>query len=160
MDCWNIGSQCGKKNWSIWSTNSRSSCFFFSSSCISVRTVVTIGRRLMIVVVRLFLDGELLFYFVSLNFTFSSRANKVNALVIHQYSQYIKLFDITTGQLTSILNDVIQSKLFSRYLLAKQLHENVNDRNDFSTCFSSKDQTLIFVCFVSRLEFIESQSRE
>lgn len=51
-------------------------------------------------------------------------ANKVNALVIHQYSQYIKLFDITTGQLTSILNDVIQSKLFSRYLLAKQLHEN------------------------------------
>ncbi|CAF3131473.1 unnamed protein product [Rotaria socialis] len=46
-------------------------------------------------------------------------ANKANAVVIVQHSRYIKLLDVTTHQITPILNDVSSAKLFSRYLLAK-----------------------------------------
>jgi hypothetical protein len=82
----------------------------------------------MVVVVLLFLvgtfslfDSQFLFSYVK----FLSRSNKVNSLIIIQHSYHIKLLDITTLQIKSILNDISSAKLFSRYLLAKQLNIKV-----------------------------------
>ncbi|CAF0780089.1 unnamed protein product [Rotaria sordida] len=52
-------------------------------------------------------------------------SNKAQAVVIIQHSRYIKLLDITTDNITPILNDVSSTKLFSRYLLTKQSNDAI-----------------------------------
>ena len=81
----------------------------------------------MIVAIRLSSDGtiNLLTNIFQLIYRFS-RSQKTNSLVILQHSHYIKLVDLTTYQILSILNDVSSAKLFSRYLLIKRLNTDVD----------------------------------
>ena len=100
----------------------------FSST--SVRTPVSSGRKSMIAVVLLFSAGMSLSVRVRQRryLSFPSRSGKTNSLVINQHSRFIKLLDVATYRMTSILTDVVAAKLFSRYLLAKRSNTNVSER--------------------------------
>lgn len=112
---------------------------------ISVKIPVLPGKISMIVVVLLFLVGMFIIQYKNLRdlFNYFSRSKKANSLVILQHSHYLKLLDLTTYQLTLILNDITSAKLFSRYLIAKRLNTDVK----------TKLKNFFFYNFFLHLEF-------